>query len=696
MGWNSWNTFKMDFDQSTIEDMADLLVSTGLRDAGYTVLTMDGGWQALERASDGRQQANATKLPGGVKVVADYVHSRGLQLGIYSDAGIYDCGFSPGSWGSEELDAATYAEWTVDYLKYDNCGGFAANVESPQVRFSVMRDALLNSGRDIFYSLCQWGHQFPWYWADQIGQSYRMSGDITAVFGDSGKDCACKTAYCLNTGYAGCSVLTIIRKMREISAFQKPGSWADMDMLEIGNGNMTLHEQQTHQSFWAALKSPLIIGADLRSLPEESLEVLKNSEIIKISQDSLGTAVNYHESTHTGYLSYALIALLPGALSSVFDIPSAFGPVYPLSPDAPDATPFLKARPSDFVHPGLWHTHDDLERIRTNVEARNEPWASTFDAFRADSFSQANYTMQGPHAVLSRGATSNYSSFTADARAAWQNALVWYVTRDAGHLATTTAILDGWGTNLGAIVGIDRSLLVGLEGDLLANAAEIARWEGGWREAGASWRGGSGFSIALYWLFSRQSVGVGQANYGMASIKALLGFAVFLDDVVLWNYAVNEFVRNPCAGLPAMYEPTTGQSVEAGRDQGHTQSGIAWTAYGARVARSQGVDLYSLGDNLLLKAAEYAAAFNLNQTVPYDPSWYRCEAVLVDGPWANISTESFGVRSALPAWNVIYYEYVKRRGLDGPWTTRARGTDGYFEGRVTGADHPSWGDLIWA
>ncbi|KAL1629890.1 hypothetical protein SLS56_005159 [Neofusicoccum ribis] len=295
---------QMDFDQSTIEDMADLLVSTGLRDAGYTVLTMDGGWQALERASDGRQQANATKLPGGVKAVADYVHSRGLQLGIYSDAGIYDCGFSPGSWGSEELDAATYAEWTVDYLKYDNCGGFAANVESPQVRFSVMRDALLNSGRDIFYSLCQWGHQFPWYWADQIGQSYRMSGDITAVFGDSGKDCAllidgdeqCKTAYCLNTGYAGCSVLTIIRKMREISAFQKPGSWADMDMLEIGNGNMTLHEQQTHQSFWAALKSPLIIGADLRSLPEESLGVLKNPEVIKISQDSLGTAVNYHES----------------------------------------------------------------------------------------------------------------------------------------------------------------------------------------------------------------------------------------------------------------------------------------------------------------------------------------------------------------------------------------------------------------
>lgn len=117
---------------------------------------------------------------------------------------------------------------------------------------------------------------------------------------------------------------------------------------------------------------------------------------------------------------------------------------------------------------------------------------------------------------------------------------------------------------------------------------------------------------------------------------------------------------------------------------------------GARVAQSQGSDLYSLGDNLLLKASEYAAAFNLNQTVPYDPQWYRCEAVLVDGPWANISTESFGVRSALPVWNSLYYEYVKRRGLEGPWTSRARSSDGYFEGHATGGDHPSWGDLIWA
>ncbi|KAJ5802529.1 Alpha-galactosidase alpha-n-acetylgalactosaminidase [Penicillium pulvis] len=293
MGWNSWNAFKADFNQTVIENTASLLVSTGLRDAGYIYLVMDEGWQAMERDENGRQQANTTKLPGGVARIADFLHNKGLKLGVYSDAGIYDCDFYPGPWGYEELDAATYAEWGVDYLKYDNCGGFEANTESPQVRFGAMRDALRGTGREIFYSICQWGHQFPWYWADENSQSYRMSGDITDVFSDTGKDCACKTAYCMDVGYAGCSVLTIIRRMRELSPFQKSGAWADMDMLEIGNGNMTLHEQQTHMTFWAALKSPLIIGADLQMLSDESLGVLKNKEIIAVSQDSLGEAVQY-------------------------------------------------------------------------------------------------------------------------------------------------------------------------------------------------------------------------------------------------------------------------------------------------------------------------------------------------------------------------------------------------------------------
>lgn len=184
---------------------------------------MDDGWQARGRVND-LLIPNATKFPDGMPDVVDYVHDRDLKIGIYSDAGIYTCGFFPGSYGYEEVDARTFANWGFDYLKYDNCGGFESNTLSVQERFLRMSYALAASGREIFYSLCQWGNQFPWLWADQIGESYRMSGDIHKSFA---RDAVrmCTTAYCLNQGYAGVSVLTMIRKMREIAQFSKPGSW---------------------------------------------------------------------------------------------------------------------------------------------------------------------------------------------------------------------------------------------------------------------------------------------------------------------------------------------------------------------------------------------------------------------------------------------------------------------------------------
>ncbi|KAI8232831.1 hypothetical protein K4K54_011482 [Colletotrichum sp. SAR 10_86] len=357
-------------------------------------------------------------------------------------------------------------------------------------------------------------------------------------------------------------------------------------------------------------------------------------------------------------LTLSLAGLLtPPCVATVADIPGALGPVYPLTPSpAGDISKFLKSRPSDFVHPGIWHTHEDLERIRNGVLEGKDPWKSTFDVFSNDSYSQASYQMKRPKAVLSRGSISNHSSFTSDSRAAWQNALMWYITRDEAHWNRSTTILDSWGSTLVDIIGTDRSLLIGLEGDLFVNAAEIMRWEGNWTEAGAKWQGGSGFSIQLYWLFSRQSVAIGQANYGMASIKALLSFAVYLDDVTLYNYAINEYLNNPCAGLYSMFDQKTGQSSESGRDQSHTMTGIGWAATAARVAQSQGSDLYSQGGNLILKGAEYTAKFNLNETVEYDPKWFRCEAVLVGGPWAAISQEKRGVTADNPMWDIVYYQ----------------------------------------
>ncbi|RFU26832.1 hypothetical protein B7463_g9500, partial [Scytalidium lignicola] len=380
-------------------------------------------------------------------------------------------------------------------------------------------------------------------------------------------------------------------------------------------------------------------------------------------------------------------------------IPSGiFGPV-PLIGSQPgiNINKYLKQKPSDFVHPGIWHTHEDLERIRTGVLEKKEPWTSAYEQFSVDFYSQANYSIQGPKAYLSRGLISNYTTFTNDVRAAWQNAIMWYITKDQGHWQLTSDILNAWGSNLTDIVGIDRSLLVGLEGDLFVNAAEIMRWEGNWTEAGAIWSGGSGFSNQLYWLFSRQSIPIGQANYGMVSIKALLGFATYLGDVNLYNYAINAFINDRCAGLFTLYEPTTGQSSESGRDQGHATSALGWTALAAKTAQSQGVDLFSLGDNLLLKGAEYAAKYNLNYTVDYDPSWYRCEAVLVDGPWKTISEQNRGITNQRPVWDMIYYEYAVKRRLHAPYTKEAVKAEG-FEGRVNTNidDLPSWGSLVFA
>ena len=185
---------------------------------------MDDGWQSMERDNQGLLVPNATKFPDGIADTVDYVHDKGLKIGLYSDAGIYTCGFFPGSYGYEQLDASTFASWGIDYLKYDNCGGFQSNTLSVQERFWTMSQALALSGREIFYSLCQWGNQFPWFWADQMSESYRISGDIYKSFATD-KSGMCKTAYCLNQGYAGVSVLTMIRKMREIAPFQKPGAW---------------------------------------------------------------------------------------------------------------------------------------------------------------------------------------------------------------------------------------------------------------------------------------------------------------------------------------------------------------------------------------------------------------------------------------------------------------------------------------
>lgn len=168
MGFNTWNSFKANYNQSTIHDVADLMISLGLKDAGYNYLLLDEGWSDMERTDEGYLQANRTTFPDGIKPLASQVHGMGLKIGLYGDSGILTCGFRPGSWGYEERDAMTLADWGVDYWKYDNCGGFQAMTHAPQERFLTMQNALLRTGREILFSVCEWGFQFPWHWGGRM------------------------------------------------------------------------------------------------------------------------------------------------------------------------------------------------------------------------------------------------------------------------------------------------------------------------------------------------------------------------------------------------------------------------------------------------------------------------------------------------------------------------------------------------
>ncbi|KAK3415104.1 hypothetical protein EUGRSUZ_H00669 [Eucalyptus grandis] len=265
MGWNSWNHFQCNINENLIKETADAMVSSGLAALGYEYVNLDDCWGELNRVSQGNLVANASAFPSGIKALADYVHSKGLKLGIYSDAGSQTCsGTMPGSLGHEEQDAKTFASWGVDYLKYDNCNNPGT---SPKERYPIMSKALLNSGRKIFFSLCEWGQEDPATWASSIGNSWRTTDDIFDNWDSmtSRADLNDKWA-----SYAG------------------PGGWNDPDMLEVGNGVMTTEEYRSHFSIWALVKAPLLIGCDVRSMDYTTLMLLSNKEVIAVNQDGLG------------------------------------------------------------------------------------------------------------------------------------------------------------------------------------------------------------------------------------------------------------------------------------------------------------------------------------------------------------------------------------------------------------------------
>ncbi|MGD2035514.1 MAG: glycoside hydrolase family 27 protein [Bacteroidales bacterium] len=273
MGWNSWNYFSCNVSEDLIKEAADAMVESGMKDAGYVYINIDDCWQG-GRDSEGNIQPDPERFPSGMKALADYVHSKGLKLGIYSDAGWKTCAGRPGSRGYEFRDAGTYASWGIDYLKYDWC-----NTEGlkAQGAYLTMRDALYKAGRPIVFSLCEWGNDKPWEWGPEIGQLWRTTGDIYHCF-----DCVVDHGTWKQWG-----VEQIIDQQDGLRKYAGPNQWNDADMMEIGNG-MSVNEDRAHFSMWCMLASPLIAGNDIRNMSEETLTILTNKEAIAVNQDVLG------------------------------------------------------------------------------------------------------------------------------------------------------------------------------------------------------------------------------------------------------------------------------------------------------------------------------------------------------------------------------------------------------------------------
>jgi alpha-galactosidase len=262
MGWNSWNKFQTHIDDKTVRGIADAMVSSGMKDAGYKYVIIDDGWQGT-RGADGVLAPNPN-FPD-MKALAAYVHAKGLLLGTYSSPGPRTCGGFEGSYGHEEQDARMYAEWGVDYLKYDWCSAMHAAYQKMGAALAAATKA---TGRPIVYALCQYGRAKVEAWGPEVGANlWRTTGDIRDSYESMAK-----------IGFA----------QSELAPYAGPGHWNDPDMLEIGNGGMTAEEYKTHFSLWAMIAAPLLSGNDLRALTPEISLILLNKEVIAVDQDPLG------------------------------------------------------------------------------------------------------------------------------------------------------------------------------------------------------------------------------------------------------------------------------------------------------------------------------------------------------------------------------------------------------------------------
>ena len=277
MGWNSWNHYACEIDETLIKRTADAMVSSGLRDAGYVYVNLDDCWHG-ERDANGMIQPDPQRFPSGMRALGDYLHDRGLKFGIYSDAGAMTCAGRPGSQGHEFEDARQYAAWGVDYVKYDWCNtGEGVAQRNPREAYATISRAIAESGRPMILSICEWGDHEPWLWGKEIGHLWRTTGDITNCW-----DCQLGHGNWWSNG-----ILPILDKQVPLRQYSGPGGWNDPDMMEVGN-MATAAEDRSHFAMWAMLAAPLIMGTDVTGMTAQTRAILTNPRIIAIDQDSLG------------------------------------------------------------------------------------------------------------------------------------------------------------------------------------------------------------------------------------------------------------------------------------------------------------------------------------------------------------------------------------------------------------------------
>lgn len=274
LGWNSWNVFHENINEKQIQEIADAMVSSGLKDAGYIYLNLDDNWMDTKRDAQGNLQNNPKTFPSGMKAIADYVHSKGLKFGLYGDRGKRTCHHYNSNWqsesgsnGREVQDAKKLAEWGVDYWKYDNCDSDPSTQEKD---YTAMSNALRNSGRDIVFSICMWEYKD---WMPKIANLWRTTFDIGPE-------------WISTSWYRG--VYEIIDANNKYWQIAKPGHWNDPDMLEVGNRGLSYEEQRSQMTMWSIMAAPIMISSDVRNMSSETKDLYLNKDMIAINQDSLG------------------------------------------------------------------------------------------------------------------------------------------------------------------------------------------------------------------------------------------------------------------------------------------------------------------------------------------------------------------------------------------------------------------------